>query len=131
MAVSGRERRGPGSMNANVTSILTADGETTKIALTTELQVTGKVAQFGSGVLADVSGSLLDQFVAGLQDGVGVDPPTTQPAPSAAAPGRPAPAADVVDITAIAGRSVTKRAAPLVLGGLAIAAIFYALGRRR
>jgi carbon monoxide dehydrogenase subunit G len=144
MAVSGRERRGPGSMNANVTSILTAEGDSTKIALTTELQVTGKVAQFGSGVLGDVSASLLNQFIAALEDGVvgaqAATPELSPAAVSANAAGAPqsarkvAPASsasDVVDITAMAGRSLTKRAAPLALGGALIAAIFYALGRRR
>lgn len=141
MAVSGRERRGPGSMDASVTSTLSPDGDATRIALSTELKVTGRVAQFGSGVLADVSGSLLKQFVAALEDGVVTAPasagaPTAPDSPAAQVPRPPRPAptrpagGDVIDITGVAGRSVAKRAAPLALAGTAIAVVFYALGRR-
>ena len=42
-------------------------GSGTKVQVATDLAITGKVAQFGRGVLADVSGKLLDQFVQNLE----------------------------------------------------------------
>ena len=46
---------------------MTADGDGTKIVITTDLKVTGKVAQFGRGVMADVSEKLIGQFVDSLE----------------------------------------------------------------
>ena len=60
---TGRDTRGQGNASAIITAQLTPDGDGTKVDVTTELKVTGKVAQFGRGVLADVSAKLLDQFV--------------------------------------------------------------------
>ena len=46
-----------------MTATLTADGDGTEVGIDTDLHVTGKVAQFGRGVMADVSSKLLAQFV--------------------------------------------------------------------
>ena len=43
------------------------DGDGTRVTVVTDLTITGKVAQFGRGVLADVSGKLLGQFVDNLE----------------------------------------------------------------
>jgi uncharacterized protein len=73
LRAEGRETRGQGNANATITANLTPDGEGTAVAITTDLTVTGRVAQFGRGVLADVSAKLLDQFVADLEKTVLVD----------------------------------------------------------
>ena len=77
MEIAGRERRGPGSMNASVTSALSAEGDTTRIALETDVVVTGRVAQFGAGILNDVSTSLISQFVAALEEHLQQEAPTS------------------------------------------------------
>src|SRR3954468_13461970 len=59
---SGKETRGSGTAKATVTARMEADGDSTKVRLSTDLAVTGKPAQFGRGVMADVSGKLIDQF---------------------------------------------------------------------
>jgi len=64
---SGRDTRGAGNAAAEVTAEMTADGDGTKIVITTDLKVTGKVAQFGRGVMADVSEKLIGQFVESLE----------------------------------------------------------------
>ena len=64
---SGRDSRGAGNAAAEVTAEMTADGDETHIVITTELKVTGKVAQFGRGVMADVSEKLIGQFVESLE----------------------------------------------------------------
>jgi uncharacterized protein len=73
----GKDKRGNGTARATVTARLTADGEGTAVQVTTDLAVTGKPAQFGRGVMQDVSDSLLLQFVACLQATLGA--PATAP----------------------------------------------------
>ena len=63
LKAEGRDTRGQGNANATITALLQPDGEGTSVSITTDLHLTGKVAQFGRGVLADVSGKLLKQFV--------------------------------------------------------------------
>ena len=64
---SGRDTRGAGNAAAEVPAEMTADGDGTNIVITTDLKVTGKVAQFGRGVMADVSEKLIGQFVESLE----------------------------------------------------------------
>ena len=73
LRAEGRETRGQGNANATITATLTPDGVGTAVAILTELTITGRVAQFGRGVLADVSAKLLDQFVADLEKTVLAD----------------------------------------------------------
>jgi uncharacterized protein len=63
LRAEGRETRGQGNANATITATMTPDGDGTQVAVVTDLTITGRVAQFGRGVLADVSGKLLGQFV--------------------------------------------------------------------
>ncbi|MGZ4677742.1 MAG: SRPBCC family protein [Acidimicrobiia bacterium] len=64
---SGRDTRGQGNASATITMRLTEDGPGTAVAINTDLSITGKVAQFGRGVMADVSAKLLAQFVTNLE----------------------------------------------------------------
>ena len=59
----GRDARGQGNASANIVATLTGDGDGTRVHVDTDLTVTGKVAQFGRGVMADVSAKLMGQFV--------------------------------------------------------------------
>jgi carbon monoxide dehydrogenase subunit G len=70
LRAEGRETRGQGNANATITATLTSDGEGTAVTVVTDLTVTGKVAQFGRGVMADVSAKLLGQFVSCLESTV-------------------------------------------------------------
>ncbi|MCU1427229.1 MAG: carbon monoxide dehydrogenase subunit [Actinomycetia bacterium] len=65
---SGRDTRGQGNAKATISVNMasSADGGTA-VDIHTDLQITGKVAQFGRGVLADVSTKLLGQFVDNLE----------------------------------------------------------------
>ncbi|HEY2430756.1 MAG TPA: SRPBCC family protein, partial [Acidimicrobiales bacterium] len=67
LRAEGRDTRGQGNANATVTATLVADGGATAVTVVTDLTITGKVAQFGRGVLADVSGKLIGQFVENLE----------------------------------------------------------------
>lgn len=63
LRASGREVRGRGTVDATVTAALRPAGSSaTAVALTTDLAVTGRVAQFGGGVMSEVADRLLRQF---------------------------------------------------------------------
>ncbi|HEX6476597.1 MAG TPA: SRPBCC family protein [Acidimicrobiales bacterium] len=63
LRADGRETRGQGNASATISASLHPDAGGTRVAIVTDLAVTGRVAQFGRGVLADVSTKLLAQFV--------------------------------------------------------------------
>ncbi len=113
LKADGRDTRGQGNASAMVTATLTAEGTGTKVLINTDLNVSGKVAQFGRGVMADVSAKLIGQFVESLEttvlDGGGRETPpaaqpepalepeveTAEPVPASTTPAAPAPAAPV------------------------------------
>jgi carbon monoxide dehydrogenase subunit G len=82
LRAEGRDTRGQGNANATITALLVPDGDGTRVTVTTDLTVTGRVAQFGRGVLADVSSKLLNQFVDCLEANVLGEAPPPPPAPS-------------------------------------------------
>lgn len=59
----GRDKRGNGTATATVAATFVANGDQTDVEVLTDLSITGKPAQFGRGVISDVSDKLLDQFV--------------------------------------------------------------------
>lgn len=68
LKANGKETRGNGTASAIVTAQLKDEGaDTTLVVVTTDLVISGKAAQFGRGVLADVAGSLIDQFAKSLE----------------------------------------------------------------
>ena len=71
---NGRDTRGQGNASATITMRLEPDGEGTVVSVLTDLAITGKVAQFGRGVMADVSAKLLAQFVQNLERDVLAQP---------------------------------------------------------
>ena len=94
----GKDKRGNGTAGAMVTATLADAGEgSTKVDVLTDLAITGKPAQFGRGVMQDVSDKLLQQFVTCLQDKVGA-----AGAPEPEAPAEPAPAATGASEAALA-----------------------------
>ena len=65
----GRDTRGAGNAAADITALMEAASETTtKVEVTTDLKISGKVAQFGRGVLGDVSAKLMGKFVDNLEE---------------------------------------------------------------
>jgi carbon monoxide dehydrogenase subunit G len=70
LKAEGRETRGQGNVAAVFSADMSPSEIGTKVIVTTDLAITGKVAQFGRGVLADVSAKLLDQFVTNLESSV-------------------------------------------------------------
>ncbi|CAG7573840.1 carbon monoxide dehydrogenase subunit G [Barrientosiimonas humi] len=63
----GKDKRGNGTAGADVNVTLTPDGDGTRAEVVTDLAITGKPAQFGRGVMQDVSDKLLQQFVSCIE----------------------------------------------------------------
>jgi len=100
---SGRDSRGNGTASATVTGTLKADGdEQTTITMVTDMTVTGRPAQFGRGVMADVSDKIVGQFSSCLAKKLG---------PGAAKADEAAPAAEAADKSASAGTSAAAGSA--------------------
>ena len=85
----GKDKRGNGTAGATVTIQLTPDGGGTKADVVTDLAVTGKPAQFGRGVMQDVSDRLLQGFVACIETQLAGGTEAAEPA--AAPPEEPVP----------------------------------------
>jgi uncharacterized protein len=117
LEAKGKDKRGNGTAGANVTAALTSAGETsTEVEVVTDLHITGKPAQFGRGVIQDVSDKLLNQFVACLEERLRGAPPhgAGEPAPE----GEPEVAPTAVSPAALAasgdeaGGAAPPRAVP-------------------
>jgi len=150
VTASGKETRGGGTAGATVTITPVADGDSTRVTVSTDLNITGRPAQFGRGVLSDVAGKLIDQFSTCLAEQLTNSQPAaaepvaangTAPAPDAAsahgtasaqAP-EPTPAraeAEPIDLLDVAGASVAKRLAP-VAALVAFLVLVLVIRRRR
>lgn len=159
LSAEGRDTRGAGNARATITATLHPDGNGTRVDVETDLDVTGKVAQFGRGVLGDVSAKLMDQFaecLSGLLTNAAPDQPdhASGPAePDRAGPGQPGRDSDAddvavpptpvtvtptsatepvaaVDILKLAGGAVSRRVVPALGGGL-LALFLLWRGRRK
>lgn len=134
LKANGKETRGSGNAAAVVTAQLKDDGDATSVVITTDLTISGKAAQFGRGVLSDVSTNLIGQFAKSLEadllggSAAGAQTPgaTSRPAVAAAQPD----AGDSVDLLKVVAVPMAKRAAPAVAALAAGAAIGFLLGRR-
>lgn len=91
----GKDQRGNGTANALITAQLKAQGDTTRVDVLTDLNITGRPAQFGRGVMTDVGNKLLGQFADKLaaQLGAGDAGLAEAPAPAKKAPAKKAAAA--------------------------------------
>ena len=82
---AGRDTTGKGNADALITAQLTSvSPEVTKVVVETDLRVTGKVAQFGRGIMGDVSKKLMTQFADNLNTMLAEQPPVVEEAPAAA-----------------------------------------------
>lgn len=126
---SGQETRGSGTAQADVTATLSPDEHGTRVDVHTDLHVTGKPAQFGRGVMADVAEKLIASFAEQLHERmigdvevVGADPDAAAatPAEDAAAPDpghrrRHAEHEDeALDLIELTQAATAKRVIPLV-----------------
>jgi len=102
LKAAGRDVRGQGNASATVTAVMTEQGDGTQVAITTNMTVSGRVAQFGRGVMADVTAKLLQQFVGNLEANVLAPDGKGEAAGAGDAPGQ-AGAAPATDAAGAAG----------------------------
>jgi carbon monoxide dehydrogenase subunit G len=81
LEASGKETRGAGTASATVRSTLQEQGDQTHVVVNTTLNVTGRPAQFGRGVMAEVGGKLIGIFASNLAEMLAAD--SAQPSDSA------------------------------------------------
>ncbi|GAA5127717.1 SRPBCC family protein [Haloechinothrix salitolerans] len=136
---TGKETKGSGTASATITTSLEREGDQTRVNVVTVLTVTGKPAQFGRGVMQDVSNQLLGQFADCLAGQLSAAHTTAASEPSSSAsnamghgaatreqhteqrpvdvkPGGGKHGEDAINLVGIAGWPIVKRlAVPLVL----------------
>ena len=106
MTTKARELKGRGGATATIQSSLVADGSGTKITIVTDLALSGTVAQYGRGIVADVSNQMVKQFAACIEGKLAASPAGAAatngggPAPAAAA------ATPVQPVQAVGGLSL-------------------------
>ena len=140
LRAEGRDTRGAGNAAADITAELEATDVGTKVTVTTDLTVTGKVAQFGRGVMADVSKKLMGQFAENLSDLIAAsgDETVVDAAADEAAVDVPvdetpavrvvdAPEVEAIDLLGAAGALILKRLVPTLLAVVAVVVIILIL----
>jgi carbon monoxide dehydrogenase subunit G len=118
LEAEGRETTGSGTAQATTIMAVAADGETSKVTLTTDFTVVGRIAQFGRGIMEDVSRHLVGQAAECIQSKLEGPPPSAAPEAEASSTGSnssssapaPAPApSEPASLDALAlGRAVAK-----------------------
>lgn len=133
---SGRDSRGSGNAAATITTQLREDGDKTRVTVDTDLKIVGKLAQFGSGILQQVSEKLVGQFVTSLEAKLAAgDSAATEAVVGPGGRGmRPQPVAQPeqapLDLVDLVGPAMIKKYAPTIAFVLA-AALAIVLVRRR
>ncbi|OBI91389.1 SRPBCC family protein [Mycobacterium asiaticum] len=134
----GKEARGTGNAAATVTAQLQEAGERTNVTVDTDLKIVGKLAQFGSGMLQQVSEKLLGQFVESLEAELAAQnsPATPAEEPTAAEASvrtatAPPKEPEAIDLLELAGGDRIKKYGAAALAALTVLALLWVLRRRR
>jgi carbon monoxide dehydrogenase subunit G len=150
MRAQARDSRGQGTAAATITSTMEEVEGGTRVHVETDMRVTGPAAQFGRGVMQDVSAKLMGRFAdclaeeiagavaTGVAAGEGGDGGRPEPPPgpagdsaeaeAAARTARPRPSEEVLDLGEASREAVLKRVAPVAA---AMGALILVLGIRR
>jgi len=99
LEASGKETRGSGTASATIRSSLQDEAGQTRVLVRTTMTVTGRPAQFGRGVMAEVGGRIIGKFASNLAAELSGEG-TTQEAASAGAAAAPAEATQVMSTPA-------------------------------
>jgi carbon monoxide dehydrogenase subunit G len=146
MRAQAKDARGQGTAAATITSSMEETPEGTRVKVVTDMRVTGPAAQFGRGVMQDVSAKMMRQFAdclaqemarqpAGAAEPTGGEalaggpvpgdetaaPVATEPEPAPAQEAPPArPTPEVLDLGEVSREALLKRAAPVVGAALVL-----------
>ena len=140
LRAEGRDTRGAGNAAADITALLEAVDGGTRVTVTTDLTVTGKVAQFGRGVMAAVSRKLMGQFADNLSDLIstadgeaaaeaGSTPEDESSSETETVRVVDSPEAEAIDLLGAAGAPVLKRlVSTLVVLAVVVVLVVWVLG---
>ncbi|WP_405804165.1 SRPBCC family protein [Streptomyces sp. NBC_00210] len=134
LAAQGKEVRGQGTASATVTATLADRDGATSVIVLTDLTITGRPAQFGRGVMAEVGDKLIGRFADCLSGQL------ANKEPAAAAPTETehevvastgTQEAEPIDLLRTAGLPVAKRAAGALVVAALVALLVIFIRRRR
>ncbi|MCX5240585.1 SRPBCC family protein [Streptomyces prunicolor] len=137
ISAAGKDMRGGGNASATVDARLRGEGAGTVVTVSTDLNISGRLAQFGSGMIKEISEKLFAQFVANVETQLlatqeAEAEPETVPTEPEAVPvtpvSQPAPSVPL-DLMQVAGASVFKRLLPAVGAAVVIVVVIYLLVR--
>lgn len=142
LTAAGREARGSGTAEATLTASLEPFAEGTRVALLTDLALTGRPAQFGRGLVNEVAGTIIGQFAERLSEEMrngGAARQTLAAVPDESGAVNPGDAAErpadrpqeqnSLDVFSLLG-SAMGRPGLVALGGVAGVILAFLLGRR-
>ncbi|MFD4555449.1 SRPBCC family protein [Streptomyces sp. NPDC058469] len=147
ISAAGKDMRGGGNASATVDARLRGEGTGTVVTVSTDLNISGRLAQFGSGMIKEISEKLFAQFVANVETQLlateeeqpEAEPvsetesetvPETVPVPETVAVSAPrSVSSEPLDLMRVAGASVYKRLLPAVGVAVVIAVVVYLLVR--
>jgi carbon monoxide dehydrogenase subunit G len=114
----GSDTKGRGSAQAKLDFVLVPDGSGTRVDVTTDLQLTGSVAQYGrgAGLIKEVANQLVGEFAGNLGRDIAASEVTAAiaPATEAAAAAKPVPAAPAA--APVSGLSILVKALRVLIG---------------
>ncbi|WDO04626.1 SRPBCC family protein [Streptomyces murinus] len=114
ISASGKDTRGQGNASATVHARLRPDGTGTAVSVSTDLNISGKLAQFGSGMIKEISEKLFAQFVANVEEQLLHKPEpaesteSTEPEASEAPAAAPAPSSATTAEQSAVGQSAAE-----------------------
>jgi carbon monoxide dehydrogenase subunit G len=137
---TGRDTRGAGNATASIVVTMLDEDGGTRVDVVTDLAITGKVAQFGRGVLVDVSSKLMRQFVENLERDVLATQASEQPSEQTSDPASEPETGELrrieskepeaIDLFGMAGESAAKRLIPIGIGALVLFLVWRILHSR-
>jgi carbon monoxide dehydrogenase subunit G len=132
------EVNGQGNAEAKITTEVEGSGDESVIRMDTDLQMRGKVAQFGRGAMEKISQRMFQEFARNIEQQFSGDGAPAAPEPAADAPAAPAPKADepddegaAMDVFGMIGLPDLGRLAPYAGTAVVALASGYLLGRLR
>ncbi|MGW3109753.1 SRPBCC family protein [Streptomyces sp. NPDC001100] len=133
ISAAGKDMRGGGNASATVDARLRGEGTGTVVTVSTDLNISGRLAQFGSGMIKEISEKLFAQFVANVETQLLATPdqhedvPETEAEPASVAPSLAV--AEPLNLMQVAGTSVYKRLIPVVVAAVVVAVVVCLLVR--
>lgn len=145
ISAMGKDTRGAGNASATIDARLRAEGAGTVVTVSTDLNISGKLAQFGSGMIKEISEKLFTQFIENVEaqlltpdaEEAEAPGPAAEPKPPAQAEAQapvpvavsPQPVQEPLDLMRLAGGSVSRRLIPVAVAAVVVAVVIYLLVR--